>query len=137
MEPRQLCSKLLHNCFLGPGFCQGSHVLEVAGRKTLHFGERLVKVLTELIYDLGAPALLLLAEDNFFSDPPIQKNKFVVYRYGRTNLRRSNLILQSGEKILICLGAGDEIRHGGLLIGESNPLVIANAGGARTERTPA
>lgn len=30
MEPRQLCSKLLHNCLVGPRQGEGAHVLEVA-----------------------------------------------------------------------------------------------------------
>src|SRR5208337_805643 len=44
VEPRQLCSNLLHKLLLGPDFGEPSHILEVARRETLHIGKRALEV---------------------------------------------------------------------------------------------
>ena len=39
VEPRDLCSNLLHKCLVWPGLGEGAHVLEITCREPLHFRE--------------------------------------------------------------------------------------------------
>jgi hypothetical protein len=53
---RALCSNLLHNSSVGPGFGERAHVLQVARREPLHLRKGGVKVSAEPVDDARSPA---------------------------------------------------------------------------------
>ena len=93
MEPRQLCSKLLHNCPVGPGFGEGSHVFEVAGGEAGHLREGRLEVDGEPIDDPGAPALMVLPGEDLAADLPVKQHHVAIDREGRADLGRLDAIL--------------------------------------------
>lgn len=75
MTPRQLCNNLLHNYVVRPSISKGPHVLEVAGRKTLHVREGRTQVIGQPVNHLGAPALCLLPFQNVPTNLPSLVNR--------------------------------------------------------------
>ena len=80
VEPRQLCSNLLHKFLLGPDLGEAPHILEVAGREAFHVGKRALQVRRQAIDDLGAPAFPLLPIEDVAADLPIKQDQFAVDR---------------------------------------------------------
>jgi hypothetical protein len=58
MEPGNLCSKLLHNCPVGPRRREGAHVLEIARRESLHVGKGVEQISGQAVDHPGTPALM-------------------------------------------------------------------------------
>lgn len=56
-------------------------------------------------------------------DPPIKKNELAVYRRDRPNLRRPNLVLQSGEKVLVAFRTRNYLCHSSNLLSYQIPSV--------------
>src|ERR1035437_5101121 len=119
VAPGQLCNRLLHNW---PSLREGPHVFEIPRRKPPHLRELYVEILSKALNDLRAPAVFTLASENLLPNPPVEQNQLLINGQGRANLRRPNLALQEGKKILIALGVGDEVGHGLL----RSPLLSPN-----------
>jgi len=111
VAPRQLCNRVLHNCRVGPGFGEGAHVFEIAGRKALDGGEGEAEVGGELVDDPGAPALLPLAEEDFAPEVPVEQDEFAVHREGGAELRRLDAGFEVGQQALVGRGGGQWVRH--------------------------
>jgi hypothetical protein len=69
-----LCSKLLHDCPLGPGGREGPHVLEIPRRKALHVDKGLAQVGGEAVDHLGSPAGAFLAVEDHPAEVPVQQH---------------------------------------------------------------
>jgi len=80
VEPRQLCSNLLHKLLLGPDLGETPHILEVAGREAFHSGKLALQVCRQAIDDFSSPAFLLLPIKDVTADLPIKEDKFVINR---------------------------------------------------------
>ena len=80
VEPRQLCSNLLHKLLLGPDLGETPHILEVAGREAFHIGKLALQVRCQAIDDFSSPAFLLLPIKDFTADLPIKEDQFAVNR---------------------------------------------------------
>src|SRR5947209_9309338 len=57
VEPRNLCSNLLHKFFLGPTRCKRSHVLEISRREAFHLWEGFPEVHRQAVDYLRSPTL--------------------------------------------------------------------------------
>src|SRR5476649_2602344 len=79
MEPRQLCSRLLHKFRVGPRLRQRAHIFQVAQGKTAHVWKRCFQVSSELVNYSGAPPLALLTIQDFPANLPVQGHEFAVY----------------------------------------------------------
>ena len=80
VEPRQLCSNLLHKLLLGPDLGETPHILEVAGREAFHVGKLALQVCCQAIDDFSSPAFLLLPIKDVTADLPIKEDQFAVNR---------------------------------------------------------
>jgi hypothetical protein len=60
MEPRQLCSSLLHKVAVRPGGGERAHVFQVAWRKSFRVRKRLAQVMRKAVDDFRAPPAPLL-----------------------------------------------------------------------------
>lgn len=78
VEPGDLCSKLLHKSLVGPGAGKGTHVLQVAARKAFEFRKSVLKVTSEAIDNLGAPAGLTLPGKDIAADLPVEDDQFAI-----------------------------------------------------------
>ncbi|HEY1215514.1 MAG TPA: hypothetical protein VGE93_17930 [Bryobacteraceae bacterium] len=78
MEPRQLCSRLLHKFRIRPGLGKGAHVFQVARRETSHIRECGLQVARQLVHDGGSPSLLLLPLKDVVPDLPVQLDQLPV-----------------------------------------------------------
>jgi len=65
MEPRNLCSNLLHKFPIGIFMSEPPHIFQISGRKSLHAGKGASQVLGNLIDDLGPPALSVPAGQEY------------------------------------------------------------------------
>ena len=57
VPPGQLCNKLLHNWFLRPGLCQGTHVFEASGAEALDARKLVLQIMGKPVYDPGKEIL--------------------------------------------------------------------------------
>ena len=80
MEPRQLCSNLLHKLFLGPDLGEAAHIFEVANRETPHVWKLALQVGSQAIDDLSAPTFPLLPIEDVAADLPIKEDQLAVDR---------------------------------------------------------
>ena len=101
VEPRDLCSSLLHKCRIRPCLGKSPHILQVAWRKTFHFGECVPEVACQPVNDPGSPALLCLAYENISADLPIQQYQLTMYREDRPCLRLTDAIQQKTKEFII------------------------------------
>ena len=83
MEPRQLCSSLLHKFRLGPGLGHGAHVFEITRRKAFHLREGVAQIVGQPVDDLGAPSLACLPGQDIAADLPVEQHQFAVDRQRR------------------------------------------------------
>ncbi len=80
VEPRQLCSNLLHKFIVGPDLGEAAHVLEVTRGEALHIGKLALQICRQAINDLCAPAFPLLPIEDVAADLPIQQDELAVDR---------------------------------------------------------
>lgn len=55
--PGQLCNKLLHNWFLRPGLCQGTHVFEASGAEALDARKLVLQIMGKPVDNPGKEIL--------------------------------------------------------------------------------
>ena len=70
VAPGQLCSKLLHNWLLGPGFGERPHVFETARAEALDPGKLRLQILCQAI-DTFIPPFRVLPDEDMPAHPPI------------------------------------------------------------------
>ena len=71
MLPRNLCTKLLHNCAVGPGGGKGAHIFKISRGVTSELWKLPLEIGRETVNDLRAPTLLFLVFENLASDFPV------------------------------------------------------------------
>lgn len=106
VEPRQLCSNLLHKFFLGPDFGEATHVLQVARREALQIGKLALEVCGQTIDDLSALGFFGLSIEDVAANLPIQEHQLAVRRECGAQLGRLNTALQLGEELRVSVGRG-------------------------------
>ena len=104
MEPRQLCSSLLHKFRTRPSLGKRTHVLEVARRKALHLRESRPQILRQPLDHLGAPALFRLPRQNVAANLPVQQNQLAIDRQRRTLLGGMDAVFQLGQPVGVACG---------------------------------
>ena len=92
MAPRNLCNRLLHSCFIGPGLRERAHVFQASRREALHVGEGSLEVRRQSVDHFRAPVFPLLPIQDIAADLPIEQNQFPVDGQRRAKLRRPNPI---------------------------------------------
>src|SRR5271157_710675 len=99
VEPRNLCSSLLHKLLRGPDLGKGTHVLQVAGRESLRSRECAFQIARQTINDLRSPLLLCLALENLSANLPVQQDQLPVHRQASPQLCLSNPVFQGFEEL--------------------------------------
>lgn len=107
VEPRNLCSRLLHKFRIRPCLRKRAHVFQVAWRETAHVRERGLEVARQLIHDGGAPSLLLLPLENIAPDLPVQLDQLPVRTGGRALARALDALFQLGKPATIVVAPGE------------------------------
>jgi len=110
--PGQFCKRRLQNCFIGPSLRTSLHVAEVAGREPLHVRELPSEVVGQSLDDFSSPAVLALARQNLFPDPPIEQHQFLIDGDRGTQLGCSNSCREQLKKIPVTFWVGSEVGHG-------------------------
>ena len=103
MEPRQLCSNLLHKFLVGPDLGETPHILEVAGREAFHVGKLVLQVRRQAIDHLSAPAFPRLPIEDVAADLPIEQDQFSVNGERGAQLRRLNPALQVCKELRVAV----------------------------------
>src|SRR5262249_20856219 len=115
MEPRQLSSSLLDNCFVGPSRRESPHIQQVSAREALHVWKGRPKILRQPVYHLASPALIVLSNEDLPPDVPVEENQFLVNRERRANLGLLDAIFDVGQQGRVggCVGRrhGRSFRH--------------------------
>ena len=117
MSPRDLCNSLLHKLFVGIILREGSHILEVAWRKTTHFKEGHSQIMRKAIDDFCSPTSFLLTNMDTVADLPVEQNRFTIDGQSRTNLRGADALPQVLEEGVV-FRERHQIIHGGLDFGK-------------------
>ena len=71
MAPRQKCHKLWHYLGVRPGLSQSAHILQVARTEDLDAGKLTLKIMSQTIDHLGAPAFSSLSGEDLAADRPV------------------------------------------------------------------
>jgi len=78
VAPRNLCNKLLHNCFIRPGLAERSHVFQISRREALHVGERSLGVRRQAVDHFRAPVFPFLPVEDIAADLPVEQDQFPI-----------------------------------------------------------
>ena len=111
MAPRNLCNKLLHNCFIRPGLTERTHVFQISRGESSHSGEVPLEVRRQTVDHFRSPVFPLLPVENIAADLPVEQDQLPVDRQRRAKLRRANPPVQVGEKLSVTIG-NECFRHG-------------------------
>lgn len=111
VSPRNLCNKLLHNCFVRPGLAERPHVFQVARGESFHVRERSLEVRRQTVDHFRAPVFPFLPVEDVAADLPVEQDQFPIDGHQRAKLRRANPPLKVGEKLSIAVG-NERSRHG-------------------------
>jgi hypothetical protein len=106
VPPGQLCNKLLHNWFLRPGLCQGTHVLEASGAEALDARKLVLQIMGKPVDNPGTPTLCSLLGEDIPSNRPIKEHQLAIDRECSPNLRGTDASFQLLEEFVI---AGREL----------------------------
>jgi hypothetical protein len=79
VEPRYLCSNLLHELKIAPGFGKSAHIFQVPDRESLHFRKFVNQIREQTIDYPGSPAFPFLPCQDIVPDLPGEKDQFAVY----------------------------------------------------------
>ena len=102
--PGNSCKSLLHDCAIRPRRREGAHVLQIAGRETLHVRERLAQVGGQAVDHLRSPTRALLAIEDHPPDVPIEQDHRRVGGQDDAQALLSDARLDGGERRGIVLG---------------------------------
>ena len=111
VKPGQLCSNLLHKFLLRPNLRKPPHVLQIAGRESLHLGECAFEIGRQTVDNLSPPAFALLPVEDVAPDLPVKQDQFSIDREGCTDLSCLNPALQVGKKLCVAVRYQDFL-HG-------------------------
>jgi len=84
-----LCSKLLHNCAVGPRSRESAHVFKITGGITGKFRKLALEIAGQAIDDLRAPTLPFLIGKNLPADLPVMQDQFGIRSQRRLQLETS------------------------------------------------
>lgn len=90
VTPRNLCNKLLHNCFIRPGFAERAHVFQVPRRESFHIRERSLEVRRQTVDHFRAPVFPFLPVEDIAADLSVEQDQLSIDGHRRAKLRRSN-----------------------------------------------
>ena len=113
MIPGDLCKHPLHDLFVRVRLGKGSHVLQVTGRESLHFGELMPQVFGQSVNYLCPPALLLLADQDVVANLPVEQQHLAVDGQGCSNLGCADAGFQVSQESLIVFGIEQSFGHEG------------------------
>ena len=99
VEPRQLCSNLLHRFIVSPDLREGRHMLEVADRKAFDVWKLVPQVSCQPIDDFGTSASLCCLWRDVAVDLPIRKMSSRLTATEARRLRRPDAALQVCEEL--------------------------------------
>jgi hypothetical protein len=76
----------LHNWFLRPGLCQGTHVLQASGAEALDARKLVLEIMGEPVDNPGTPTLCSLLGEDIPANRPIKENQLAIDRERSTYL---------------------------------------------------
>jgi len=99
--PGDLRKHRLHNCFIGPGFRERTHLFQISRGESFHVGEGSLEVRRQTVDHFRTPVFPLLPVEDIAADLPVEQNQFPVDGQRCATLRRPNPRLQVGEKLSV------------------------------------
>ena len=104
VPPGQLCNKLLHNWFLRPGLCQGTHVLEASGAAALDGRKLVLEITGKPVDNPGTLTLCSLLGEDIPSYRPIEENQLAIDRERNTNPDGTDASFELLEEFVVAGG---------------------------------
>jgi hypothetical protein len=111
VPPGQLCNKLLHNWFLRPGLCQGTHVLEASGAEALDAGKLILQIMGKPVDNPGTPTFCSLLGEDIPSNRLIEEHQLAIDRERSTNLGGPDASFELLQEFVVAGGQLEAIFH--------------------------